>query len=75
MFAWPQGHLVNRSIDGVQTTPEVGGETVFPMGRPKSQGSEWSDCAKKGFSLKAVRGDAVLFWVSPSTSHDQLTRA
>lgn len=44
------------------TTPEEGGETVFPLGRPLSQGSEWSPCAREGLSLKAVRGDAVLFW-------------
>lgn len=44
------------------STPEEGGETVFPLGQPKSTGSEWSECAKKGLSVKATKGDAVLFY-------------
>lgn len=30
-----------------RTTPEEGGETVFPLGRPHVRGEGWSDCAKK----------------------------
>jgi prolyl 4-hydroxylase len=44
------------------TTPEEGGETVFPLGRPHMRGEGWSDCAKKGHAVKATRGDAVFFW-------------
>jgi hypothetical protein len=61
--------LIECTLSLVQTTPEEGGETVFPLGRPLSQGSEWSPCAREGLSLKAVRGDAVLFWVSSQPSY------
>ena len=30
-----------------RTTPEEGGETVFPQGRPAMSGAGWSDCAKE----------------------------
>ncbi len=44
------------------TTPEEGGETVFPQGSPKVEGPEWSECAKKGLAVKSVRGNALLFY-------------
>lgn len=44
------------------TTPEEGGETVFPMGSPKVTGPEWSECARKGLAVKSVRGNALLFY-------------
>ncbi len=46
-----------------RTTPEEGGETVFPKaGSPAVTGPQWSDCAKKGLAVKAVRGNALLFY-------------
>ena len=30
-----------------RTTPEQGGETVFPKAENKVTGPEWSDCAKE----------------------------
>mmetsp|Transcript_3481 Transcript_3481/g.10115 ORF Transcript_3481/g.10115 Transcript_3481/m.10115 type:complete len:258 (-) Transcript_3481:1437-2210(-) len=44
------------------TTPEEGGETIFPMGKPVRTGPEWSECAQGKYALKATRGDAVFFW-------------
>lgn len=44
------------------TTPEEGGETVFPESDTKVEGPEWSECAKKGLAVKSVRGDALLFY-------------
>lgn len=44
------------------TTPEEGGETVFPKAERKVMGDEWSRCAKTGMAVKAVRGDASLFF-------------
>ena len=46
-----------------RTTPEEGGETVFPQaGSPPVTGPQWSDCARKGLAVKAVRGNALLFY-------------
>lgn len=54
------------------TTPEEGGETVFPLGRPHVRGDGWSDCAKKGHAVKATRGDAIFFWaLHPDGSKDR----
>lgn len=39
---------------------------MFPLGKPAVTGPGWSDCARKGFALKATRGDAVFFWVHTS---------
>lgn len=44
------------------TTVEEGGETVFPQAERKVEGPEWSECARKGLGVKAVRGDAVMFF-------------
>ena len=44
------------------TTPEEGGETVFPNADRNVTGPEWSECAKKGLGLKAVKGDALMFF-------------
>jgi len=53
------------------TTVEEGGETVFPNAESKVSGDEWSDCAKKGLAVKAVRGDALLFYsLKPDGSTD-----
>ncbi|KAK9272241.1 hypothetical protein L1049_002612 [Liquidambar formosana] len=44
---------------------ERGGETVFPnaeekMSQPKDD--NWSDCAKNGYAVKPMKGDALLFF-------------
>ncbi|PSC76370.1 Prolyl 4-hydroxylase subunit alpha-2 [Micractinium conductrix] len=47
------------------STPEEGGETVFPnVPAPPEQTPEagYSECAMEGLSVKPKRGDAVLFW-------------
>ncbi|KAK3240943.1 hypothetical protein CYMTET_49253 [Cymbomonas tetramitiformis] len=46
------------------STPESGGETVFPASKikPDRSGGLWSDCARRGASVKAKKGDALLFW-------------
>lgn len=44
------------------TTPEEGGETVFPYATPAVTGDGWSDCAKAGLAVKAKRGNALLFY-------------
>lgn len=44
------------------TTPEEGGETVFPHAAEKVEGEGWSDCARKGLAVKATRGNALFFY-------------
>ncbi len=49
-----------------------GGETVFPNAEHKVSGPEWSECAKKGLAVKAVRGDALMFYsLKPDGATDQ----
>lgn len=45
-------------------TPEEGGETVFPHvdDSVKVTGDNWSECARKGLAVKAVKGNALLFY-------------
>ena len=45
------------------STPEEGGETVFPhaKGDPVS-GDEWSECAKQGLAVKAIKRNALFFY-------------
>lgn len=43
----------------VRSTPEEGGETVLPEAEPKVTGDEWSECAKKGMAVKAVRASIL----------------
>eukprot|EP00892_Ulva_mutabilis_P009230 jgi/Ulvmu1/667/UM010_0038.1 len=53
------------------TTPEEGGETVFPEAERSVEGLEWSECARQGLAVKAVRGDAVMFFsLRPDGSED-----
>lgn len=53
------------------STPEEGGETVFPNADRKVNGSEWSDCARKGLAVKSVKGNALLFYsLKPDGSED-----
>jgi prolyl 4-hydroxylase len=59
------------------STPEKGGETVFPYAETKPDyGEGWSECAKAGLSVKAIKGNAVLFFsqkpdgtVDPASTH------
>uniref|UniRef100_A0A383VHQ9 procollagen-proline 4-dioxygenase n=1 Tax=Tetradesmus obliquus TaxID=3088 RepID=A0A383VHQ9_TETOB len=44
------------------TTPEHGGETVFPDAEKKVEGPGWSECALKGLANKPKRGDALMFY-------------
>lgn len=44
------------------STPEEGGETVFPDAERKVSGSGWSECALKGLANKPVKGDALMFY-------------
>ena len=44
------------------STPEEGGETTFPHAEARSSGPGWSDCALQGLSVKAVKGNAILFF-------------
>jgi len=48
------------------STVEEGGETVFPASVDKPHkndpSNDWSSCAKRGIAVKAVKGDALLFW-------------
>lgn len=53
------------------TTPEEGGETVFPQATTKVSGPGWSDCALKGLAVKSVRGNALLFYsLKPDGTED-----
>lgn len=44
------------------STPEEGGETVFPFANQKVSGPGWSECALQGFAHKPRRGDAMMFY-------------
>ena len=51
-----------RTCLGRRTTPEEGGETVFPQAATRVSGPEWSECASKGLAVKTRKGDALLFY-------------
>ena len=44
------------------STPEKGGETVFPKGLPRATGPAYSECAQEGMAVKPSKGDALLFY-------------
>lgn len=44
------------------STPDEGGETVFPDADRKVSGEGWSECALKGLANKPVKGDALMFY-------------
>ena len=44
------------------STPEEGGETVFPNAKDKVTGEGWSDCARRGLAVKAKKGNALFFY-------------
>ena len=53
------------------TTAEEGGETVLPNAEHKVTGEGFSECAKRGLAVKAVRGDALMFYsLKPDGSQD-----
>ncbi|CAL0318819.1 unnamed protein product [Lupinus luteus] len=51
-----------------------GGETIFPitessLSQPKDD--SWSECAKMGFAVKPIKGDALLFFnIRPNATAD-----
>ncbi|KAJ0982784.1 hypothetical protein J5N97_011039 [Dioscorea zingiberensis] len=52
-----------------------GGETIFPLSEAKlsqkKDDESWSECAMAGYSVKAVKGDALLFFnLHPNQSVD-----
>ena len=55
-------HVSDFSFLGRRTTPEEGGETVFPQAATRVSGPEWSECASKGLAVKTRKGDALLFY-------------
>ena len=44
------------------STPDEGGETVFPYAEEKVSGPGWSECALRGLAVKAKKGNALLFY-------------
>lgn len=53
------------------STPEEGGETVFPSAPVKVSGPGWSECARAGFAVKPRKGDALMFYsLHPDGSKD-----
>eukprot|EP00878_Enallax_costatus_P015111 GHUV01015823.1.p1 GENE.GHUV01015823.1~~GHUV01015823.1.p1 ORF type:complete len:220 (+),score=29.90 GHUV01015823.1:209-868(+) len=44
------------------STPEEGGETVFPYADQKVSGPGWSECALQGLAHKPKKGDALMFY-------------
>jgi hypothetical protein len=53
------------------STPEEGGETVFPRASTKVAGPGWSECAREGLAVKPAAGDALLFYgLNPDGSLD-----
>eukprot|EP00775_Hariotina_reticulata_P001675 gene1675-2018_t len=44
------------------STPDEGGETVFPDAEHKVSGPGWSECALKGLAHKPKKGDALMFY-------------
>ena len=53
------------------STPEEGGETVFPSATTKVSGPEWSECALQGLAVKSVKGNALMFYsLKPDGTED-----
>jgi hypothetical protein len=54
------------------STPEQGGETVFPLAERRVTGASYSDCARKGFAVKPRKGDALVFYaLTPDGEMDE----
>ncbi|KAG9159886.1 hypothetical protein Leryth_005649 [Lithospermum erythrorhizon] len=54
---------------------ETGGETIFPQSTATQvKGEDWSDCARKGYAVKPMKGDALLFFsLHPNATTDSLS--
>jgi prolyl 4-hydroxylase len=53
------------------STPDEGGETVFPYATPKVSGPGWSECATRGLAVKAIKGNAIIFFsLNPDGTED-----
>lgn len=44
------------------STPEAGGETVFPASATQTPRAGLSDCVQSGLAHKPVKGDLLLFY-------------
>lgn len=54
------------------STPEAGGETVFPLAERRVTGKGFSDCARKGFAVRPKKGDALIFYaLTPDGEQDE----
>ncbi|KAH9739878.1 putative prolyl 4-hydroxylase 7 [Citrus sinensis] len=51
---------------------EKGGETIFPNSEvSQSRDGNWSECARRGYAVKPMKGDALLFFsLHPDASTD-----
>lgn len=48
-----------------------GGDILFPESEFKSESKIWSDCTKTSYSLRPIKGNAILFFtLQPNTSPD-----
>jgi hypothetical protein len=53
------------------STPEEGGETVFPDAEFKSTAPDISDCGRRGLANKPYKGDALMFYsLTPDGTED-----
>jgi len=56
------------------STPEEGGETVFPDAEVESDPRDLSECAKGGLANKPYKGDMIVFYsLTPDGVEDPLS--
>ncbi|XP_062213831.1 probable prolyl 4-hydroxylase 7 [Phragmites australis] len=69
----PVGHRVSTVLMYLSNA-KMGGETVFPSSEnklPQPKDNTWSECAKLGYAVKPVKGDALLFFsLHPNATMD-----
>jgi len=54
------------------STPEQGGETVFPLSETQSPRDGMSDCVKRGLANKPQKGDLIMFYaLRPDGTEDE----